>query len=528
MSADIGDPALSFDSSSNPVTGQYLDSSALAPVVSQDEVNTNFGINQDQATADLGAELSGGSGGSGAAKSAGSAAASTGASGAVSAALKALGLNSSTASGLAGLASILGAVGQYKQNKAYAPTFSPPALFGGTPGTTSGNSAGSASTGFGPAGGYNYANYKGLTGNSAGLGFTPRSQINAKIPNYYTYGQDPQASFYTGTPATVTPATGATGGIGSIGTVQQGPQSYRKGGAVTTPQRFDVGGVPQMQLGTPPQGAPSLGNSLASQGVIQPLPQQPTAQPTSQGFLPQQQPQQPTALPAAPQLGMTPPGLPSTGMSGGVSPGMRPNNQTLPSPTPPAMPQRPMVGGPGMQMRPGMPNPAQRPMMQTPQRPMMQTPQRPMMRPMMRADGGTTITPNQEPQRLNMPQSGLTGSNGSPLSQVAKMRQVGANGPHPYAEGGALPAGIPESNVSRHVKGPGDGTSDSIPARLANGEYVMDAQTVSMLGNGDNGAGAKQLDAFREHIRKHKGAALAQGKMAPDAKQPHQYLPSTK
>jgi hypothetical protein len=414
-----------------------------------------------------------------------------------------------------------------------------------------------------------------LTGNSAGLGFTPRSQINAKIPNYYTYGQDPQASFYTGTPATVTPATGATGGIGSIGTVQQGPQSYRKGGAVTTPQRFDVGGVPQMQLGTPPQGAPSLGNSLASQGVIQPLPQQPTAQPTSQGFLPQQQPQQPTSPPAAPQLGMTPPGLPSTGMSGGVSPGMRPNNQTLPSPTPPAMPQRPMVGGPGMQMRPGMPNPAQRPMMQTPQRP--------MMRPMMRADGGTTLTPNQEPQRLNMPQSGLTGSNGSPLSQVAKMRQVGANGPHPYAGGGAtmtvltntlpsaeaereqqqqphektwldthspedlipwlgekiahakglpgyagggMPPGVPsQSNVSRHVKGPGDGTSDSIPARLANGEYVMDAQTVSMLGNGDNGAGAKQLDAFREHIRKHKGAALARGRMAPDAKEPHQYLP---
>lgn len=85
------------------------------------------------------------------------------------------------------------------------------------------------------------------------------------------------------------------------------------------------------------------------------------------------------------------------------------------------------------------------------------------------------------------------------------------------AEGGdtGLPSGA-LSSVSRHVKGPGDGTSDSIPARLANGEYVIDAQTVSMLGNGDNGSGAKQLDAFRENIRKHKGAALAKGKMAPD------------
>lgn len=87
------------------------------------------------------------------------------------------------------------------------------------------------------------------------------------------------------------------------------------------------------------------------------------------------------------------------------------------------------------------------------------------------------------------------------------------------AGGGALAA------VSRHVKGPGDGTSDDIPARLANGEYVIDAQAVSMLGNGDNGAGAKRLDKFRENLRKHKGAALAKGQMAPDAKEPEQYLP---
>jgi hypothetical protein len=95
----------------------------------------------------------------------------------------------------------------------------------------------------------------------------------------------------------------------------------------------------------------------------------------------------------------------------------------------------------------------------------------------------------------------------------------------PYARGGAAPE--PQgalSAMSRHVQGPGDGTSDSIPARLANGEYVMDAQTVSMLGNGDNGSGAKRLDEFRQNIRKHKGQALARGKMAPDAKPVERYM----
>jgi len=97
---------------------------------------------------------------------------------------------------------------------------------------------------------------------------------------------------------------------------------------------------------------------------------------------------------------------------------------------------------------------------------------------------------------------------------------------------GLPPMGKPmmaSGGESRHVQGPGDGTSDSIPARLANGEYVMDAQTVSMAGNGDNGAGAKALDKFRENLRQHKGKALAKGKMAPDThKDLMKYLPAGK
>jgi hypothetical protein len=74
------------------------------------------------------------------------------------------------------------------------------------------------------------------------------------------------------------------------------------------------------------------------------------------------------------------------------------------------------------------------------------------------------------------------------------------------------------------VEGPGTGRSDSIKAELSDGEYVFDAETVALLGDGSSKAGARQLDALRERIRSHKGAALAKGKFSPDAKRADQYL----
>jgi hypothetical protein len=52
--------------------------------------------------------------------------------------------------------------------------------------------------------------------------------------------------------------------------------------------------------------------------------------------------------------------------------------------------------------------------------------------------------------------------------------------------------------------GDGDGTSDSVPAMLANGEFVIPADVVSSLGNGSNDAGANILDEFLAVIREHK------------------------
>jgi len=68
--------------------------------------------------------------------------------------------------------------------------------------------------------------------------------------------------------------------------------------------------------------------------------------------------------------------------------------------------------------------------------------------------------------------------------------------------------------IARLLDGPGDGVSDSIPAviedegmagggqpaKLARGEYVIDARTVAALGNGSTDAGAERLDKMRKNI----------------------------
>jgi hypothetical protein len=80
------------------------------------------------------------------------------------------------------------------------------------------------------------------------------------------------------------------------------------------------------------------------------------------------------------------------------------------------------------------------------------------------------------------------------------------------------------SQMSRLSLGAGDGRSDSIEARLSDGEYVIDAETVALLGNGSTKAGAAMLDQMRQQIRQQKGKALAKGKFSPDAKAPLAYM----
>ena len=88
--------------------------------------------------------------------------------------------------------------------------------------------------------------------------------------------------------------------------------------------------------------------------------------------------------------------------------------------------------------------------------------------------------------------------------------------PEFYSEGGA-------SIAHRYVRGDGDGTSDSVPAMLATGEFVIPADVVSGLGNGDNDAGAKVLDEFMRTIRVHKRSAKPH-QLPEDSKGPLAYM----
>lgn len=61
----------------------------------------------------------------------------------------------------------------------------------------------------------------------------------------------------------------------------------------------------------------------------------------------------------------------------------------------------------------------------------------------------------------------------------------------------------------RYIEGEDGGQDDTIPAKLSDGEYVMDASTVADIGDGNNRAGAKKLDKFRKKIRMQKrGGAI--------------------
>ena len=55
-----------------------------------------------------------------------------------------------------------------------------------------------------------------------------------------------------------------------------------------------------------------------------------------------------------------------------------------------------------------------------------------------------------------------------------------------------------------YLSGDSGGQDDLIDAKLSDGEYVFDASTVSDLGDGNNAAGVRKLDVFRENIRRHK------------------------
>jgi len=125
--------------------------------------------------------------------------------------------------------------------------------------------------------------------------------------------------------------------------------------------------------------------------------------------------------------------------------------------------------------------------------------------------GGANIAVGGDPRR-----------NTPPISQdnvpVSLMARGGISSLGSYSDGGRL------------LKGPGDGMSDHIPAmigrkqpaRLADGEFVVPADVVSHLGNGSTDAGAKQLYAMMDKVRRARTGRKAQGREI----NPRRYMPA--
>lgn len=127
---------------------------------------------------------------------------------------------------------------------------------------------------------------------------------------------------------------------------------------------------------------------------------------------------------------------------------------------------------------------------------------------------------NQGPQRIDM-------RGGSPFSRADGGAIPGLmRGGYPDLYGVDEPDNLPlrpafDSGGASYVGNEYSdqpGRVDDVNAKLSAREYVIDAETMALLGDGNPDAGAKKMDEFRENVRKHKGKALAKGKISPDAK----------
>jgi hypothetical protein len=71
-----------------------------------------------------------------------------------------------------------------------------------------------------------------------------------------------------------------------------------------------------------------------------------------------------------------------------------------------------------------------------------------------------------------------------------------------YSTAYAAKGGQIDARIGGHLEGPGTGTSDSIPAKLSDGEFVMTAKAVRGAGGGDRSAGAKKMYALMHQFEK--------------------------
>ena len=121
---------------------------------------------------------------------------------------------------------------------------------------------------------------------------------------------------------------------------------------------------------------------------------------------------------------------------------------------------------------------------------------------------GTPLTSSRMPMPMGQQPAGILPMNtpGLPMNMSNAPMNLPVAG---YAMGGAPVMGIASLGTGGYprrtgqISGPGTETSDSIPAMLSDGEFVMTAKAVKALGKGNRRAGAKKMYALMHHLEKN-------------------------
>ena len=92
------------------------------------------------------------------------------------------------------------------------------------------------------------------------------------------------------------------------------------------------------------------------------------------------------------------------------------------------------------------------------------------------------------------------------MARVAPQQQYNTMGMYSNMRGNRGLASLAEGGYPRRtgqISGPGTEKSDSIPAMLSDGEFVMTARAVRGAGNGSRRAGAKKMYALMHQLERN-------------------------
>lgn len=133
----------------------------------------------------------------------------------------------------------------------------------------------------------------------------------------------------------------------------------------------------------------------------------------------------------------------------------------------------------------------------------------------------TQYVPKSDIPAAPMSAEGLAALNAANPARQER-RPGGPRIPEPVQEesAGMAAGGIAALKKGKYLDGASDGMADEVPAnidgkqeaRLSDGEFVIPADVVSHLGNGNSDAGAKVLERMMDRVRKARTGNEKQGK----------------